>query len=617
VRIGLQSPWIPAVAALCAVLLALPSLGIGFLLDDHYHRLVLRESGLFESAMNLFSFMRHEQDVARLRDSGVLPWWTHEHLRVAFWRPLSALTHWVDSRLWPDSAVAHHAHSLAWAAALVLSAGVAYRRQLGARPAAGLAVMLFSVDDAHSIPFAWIANRNALVSMLFGMVALILHDRWRRNRSRSAAATAPLAFALALLGGESGVSMAAYLFAFALFLDPAPSWPRRALSLAPYAVVGIIWYAAHAMLGFGANGSEFYVDPARDPARFAAGALWRWPLLLQAQSGLVSADLMSLLALPLQRGLVTACVLWVVILLWLFRPLLGQSRLARFYLTGMVLCLVPGFGTLPSDRLLLPCGYGFFGLLALLAGGVVSRAAWIPNALLPRRVMVGFVAFLLFVHGPVAARLMPSRVSNLSLLNRIMGLEPDRMPDRAKLNGRQLICACPPGGFFLMYVGLLSASGLESSVPMLMGLSSGVTPVQLTRLDARSLVVEPLGGFLIKPGAAVHGMENTPPASVTYFVQTMDRIFRRSDHRMTMGQRVQTGGCTIEVLRLTSDGRPAAIRVEFPGDLDDPRFVWMTFQRSRYEPLVPPRVGESVSVAPATFELPASLGNLSMIVPME
>ncbi|MCX7718981.1 MAG: hypothetical protein N2111_11370 [Candidatus Sumerlaeaceae bacterium] len=604
-------------AALTAVLLALPSFGTGFLLDDHYHRLVLRDSGPIESAMNLFSFMRDEQDVERLRELGVLPWWTHESLRVAFWRPLSALTHWFDSRLWPDNPAWHHAHSLAWAAALVLIAGVVYRHQLGTRPAAGLAVVLFSVDDAHAIPFAWIANRNALVSMLFGLVALILHDRWRRNLSRSTAALAPLAFGLSLLGGESGVGMAAYLFAFALFLDPVPSWPRRALSLAPYAVVGLTWYAAHSLLGFGANGSEFYVDPARDPARFAAGALWRWPLLVQAQSGLVSADLISLLALPLQRGFIAGCVLWVAMLLWLLLPLLRHSPLARFYLTGMVLCLVPGFGTLPSDRLLLPCGFGFFGLLALLAGGVLGRAAWIPRTVFPRRVMFGFVAFLLFVHGPLAAGLLPSRIGNLSLLSRIVGLEPGRMPDRALLNGRQLVCPCPPGGFFLMYVGLVSGGGPESGVPMLLGLSSGVTPVQLTRLDSRTLVVEPSGGFLVRPGDAAHGKGVLPKVSVTYFVQTMDRIFRRSDHQMALGQRVQAGGCTVEVLRLTPDGRPAAIRVEFPSDLEDPRFVWMTFQQSRYEPFVPPRVGESVSVAPATFELPSSLGILSMIVPTE
>jgi hypothetical protein len=611
-RTWLRSRWMPVLAALLGVLLALPALRIGFLLDDHYHRAVLRDSGPVQAAMNLFGFMRDSADVERLQRTGALPWWSHPELRIAFWRPLSSLTHWADDRLWRDDARLCHAHSLAWAMALTVAAGLAYRRFMGARAAAGLAAVLFAVDDAHYVPVAWIANRNALVSMLLGLCALILHDQWRRAGCRAAGLLAPLVFGLTLLGGESGVGMAAYLFAYALFLDSAPSLTRRMQSLAPCATVGMIWYACHASLGYGATGSGFYVNPMRDPLRFAAGAMWRWPALLQAQTGLISADLLPLLSRPWKHALFCASGVWVAGMTMLFLPLLRRCRVSRFFLTGAVLCLLPGFGTAPSDRLLLQCGFGFFGALALLTAHVNRDGAQSRRPVMSRRAMTVAVLMLLVVHGPLAALLLPERIGNLRLLNRLVGLEPERMPSRDQVAGRQLICPCPPSCFFFMYTGLLNEEHARSIRPLLLGLTSGTTPVRLTRLDARSVEVVPAGGFLTRPGEWVAGRGRPPHASLYYFLQTFDHLFRAPDHPMAVGERVRSAGCFVEVLRVASDGRPAAIRVEFPGDLDGHQYVWMTFCDSRYVPFQPPPVGKSVTVPPATFELPPLLANLGL-----
>ena len=77
-------------------------------------------------------------------------------------------THWLDYQLWPDAPWMMHAQSLVWLAGTVLIAGLLYRRIEAVPWVAGLAVLLYAVDDARAAPASWIANRNALVASVFG-----------------------------------------------------------------------------------------------------------------------------------------------------------------------------------------------------------------------------------------------------------------------------------------------------------------------------------------------------------------------------------------------------------------------------------------------------------------
>ena len=65
--------------------------------------------------------------IDQLRRLGLVPWWTPDALRLAFWRPLASLTHALDEAVAPGSAVAAHAHNLLLLALLVLAVGQLYR----------------------------------------------------------------------------------------------------------------------------------------------------------------------------------------------------------------------------------------------------------------------------------------------------------------------------------------------------------------------------------------------------------------------------------------------------------------------------------------------------------
>src|SRR5262249_31088230 len=154
---------------------------------------------------------------------------------------------------------------------------------------AGVAILLFAVDDAHAMPVGWIANRNSLIATSFGVAAVIVHDRWRRDGWRAGSVLAPILFAVALCSKEEGIATVAYLAAYALFLDRAGR-ARGCLSLSPYAAIVIVWRWLRASWGYGVWDMGLYVDPLAEPGRFALAAVDRAPILLLGQLGLPPAD---------------------------------------------------------------------------------------------------------------------------------------------------------------------------------------------------------------------------------------------------------------------------------------------------------------------------------------
>ncbi len=239
-QIGTSLPasrYFPLSIALLAVLLGLPSLGTGLILDDFYHREVLQPNSAYRDLLGppseMFRFFRGDPArTGRIMDIGAFPWWTDPTLKAEFLQAVPTLTHRLDYALWPGSPALMHAHSLFWLATAVAAAAVFYRRMLGPTWVAAVAALLFAVDDARGTTVGFIANRNVLIAATFGFSALACHDRWRRNGSILSALLSVLLFSLALFSKEEGIGTCAYLAAYALCIDPKGFW-RGCLALAP------------------------------------------------------------------------------------------------------------------------------------------------------------------------------------------------------------------------------------------------------------------------------------------------------------------------------------------------------------------------------------------------
>lgn len=558
----------------------LPSLGIGLQLDDYIHRHILTgasfSADLPRSRLDIFAFLDGDPvRTRRLIDLGLVPWWTLETVRVAFWRPVSALTHWVDYLLWPERPALMHLQSILWYGGLVAAVAALYRRVMPGTWAAGLAALLYAVDGAHGLPAGWLANRNATIGAVFGVLALVAHDRWRRDRWHPGAIVGPVLLLAALLSAEATVAIGGYLVAHAVFLDR--SRPReRLLALLPCAMVTVGWHLVYRLLGYGAWGATpYYMNPLAEPGRFGRAVVEQGPLMLLAQ-WVLPFDLAARLFTSGRALWLTALVALTLLSVALW-PLLRRSGAARFWALGQALAAVPLCASVPHDRHLLLVGIGTMGLLAVFAAGILERSAWVPMVAAWRVPAMALAGALLGLHAIVAPLRLPVTSRGFEFIDGLLRDSADSIPDDPGVPGHTLVLVDPPDASrasFLHFYRLASGRPVPARIYRL---ASGLAPMELSRPDARTLVVRSADGFFPAP---------------------QDRVFRGEGFPMATGQRVRLTGLTAEVTQIIGDGLPAEVAFRFDVPLEDPSLRWLAWRRElgsvRYASFQLPRVGESL-----------------------
>lgn len=594
---ALTHPRFPFAVGALAILAVLPSLWGGWATDDHFHRLALANGERAKhiaihnsnSPTGLYTFFDGvPEHTKKLMDVGVAPWWTCPEVHSSFLRPVGWFTHWLDYRLWPDSPAAMHAQSLVWYAALVGVVAVFYRRVMGATVAAGLAALLYAVDETHVIPVGWIANRNALLATFFGFLALISHDRWVRGGRHGGLICGPLLLALSLLSSEGGAGTLAYLAAYALFLDRA-GWRRRFVMLLPYAAVVLVWRIAWKSMGYGAGGGGLaYLDPLSEPLRFAAASLERAPVLILAQFAWPPADVGTFIGwrviFLIGLGTLFALLLIAVVVV----PLVRQDVAAKFWATSTALALVPACASLPSDRNLLFVGVGAMGLVAQYLGAYYgwngsphemsdrseretpSRLS-VPASLTP---LCGPLAVLfVLVHGVLSPIALCIRAASPCGWKGLTEQLHVNLPAEPPLDQRDVVLVNGPSAFHGGYLPIRRANDGNTIPRHTRVISPSQAAVAIHRPDARTLVIRPEDGYL----------------HLLY-----DRLYRSRDCPMSLGERIKLTGLTVEVMALTDDDRPAEASFHFHVPLEDPSLLWLKWEGGSFVQFTPPGVGETV-----------------------
>jgi hypothetical protein len=576
--------WVPPAAILLALLLVSPCLGVGPMGDDYMHMARvdprLHAPGFAYAPLDLFTFVSGDPaQRAVLREEGIFGWWMAPDFKMAFWRPLSSLTHLLDHRLWPRSFVLAHAQSMLWFAALLAVLAVLYRR-FHVPWVAHLALVLYAVDDARGWVLGWVANRNVLVAATLAFAALVLHDRARRDGWRPGLWLAPAVFAAALLGGEAALGVTGYLLAHALFVDSGPL-ARRLARLWPYALLSVAWLAAYKGLGYGTSGGGMYLNPVDEPAAYLGALAERLPVLAAAQVGLGLAD--AWLALPpaARPAAYAGAILTIMVFAAVLAPLWRRLPACRFWALGAVLSLLPMCATYPMDRLLVFAGVGAMATVALFL------AEWLQGgtfALLPRvrrLFATGVAVTLALVHLVLAPALLPLRVVAVGFLARIGDRLEASIPSDGTIRARSLVI-------------LASAAEMTTFPPWMQRQVSGVprparmrvlascfSEVQVSRPDAVTLRVRPERGFLDHEWL---------------------RIVRGPSRPFRPGDEVALSDVRVRVREVTADGRPAEADFTFGIPLEDPSLLWTRLQAGgALLPWAPPAVGESQrlpSVAP-------------------
>jgi|CXWL01.1.fsa_nt_gi hypothetical protein len=565
----------PLGLASIAVALTLPALAAGVGADDYFHRMVLMARGPLGAALSptfdLFSFVPEEQR-ATMTELGAVPWWSDPALKIALARPLSALTHRLDHALWPDNFVLQHLHSLLWfGLGVALVAGL-YRRIHGAGPVAAMAALLYAVEDAHSLPATWLANRNSLLCLVFGAAAIHAHLAWRESSRRVYLFAALLALGLGLGAGEAAIGCLAYVAAWQI-TEERRSWVARLLPLIPYILVVAIWRVAYDAAGYGTVGSGLYVDPGREPVGFVAQLLERWPLLISAQWLQAPIDVWLVLSPARQHTAALFAMMACVGLAVLLFDLARRDRLSRFWLLGMSLALVPVCAAFPMDRLLVFAGLGAFGALARL---LQDLAVWPFRTGTTRGWRRPVAIVLLVLHLPVAAFLLSARTALFPEIGRLSSRGAVESPKDSAISDQTLIHV-NGNDFLVLFTWIIREVEADAPNPRrLAQLSSLFSTQTVRREDGRTLVIGSSGGFLR---------------------HSVDRILASRMRTFHVGERIERADFTAEVRSITSDGRPREVAFIFRRDLEDPSYRFLHWVRLHPVPFPLPVHGESVTLS--------------------
>ena len=577
-------PWL---FAALAVIVTLPALWTGYWEDDHLF--LMRFKGLPNVPtvqgnlldINVSGDGNPERNHARM-DDGTLPWWTDEHWKIAFWRPLVGISHYADWWLFGDRPWVMHAHNVIVYGVMIFVLLVLYRRMLTPPWAGALAGLMYLLDAGHAGAVGWIATRNAPLSAIFVVLVIYFHDRWRRDGWRPGLWAALVSLALGLLASEVAVAAGAYLAGYAMFVDTPRSPARRFAALLPYLAVVIVWRAVYETLGYGVGGTMLYTDPVAQPGTFVLNMVRHLPVMLACMLAALEPGLSAFLSQPWNTVFVLAAVAALGFMTWVLWPLLRRDRMSRFWAAGMVLSTLPVCTTFPQGRELMNPGIGAFALMALFLGqrasmGTAAREAETPRYRRAAKVLA--VAWIV-LHVVAAAPMAPFTAYTAGSLAVALeqGLNATAPSDDAFST---LVTVYLPGDLLCSAVPLVRAAGGGRVPPYGRTLCAGVGSVEIERPSDRTLIIRPDDGFLRPPYCQVF---RNPEANPMY-----------------AGQVIRLTGFRATVLSVTADGRPKEVAFEFDVPLEDPSLRWVTFQGKGYVPFTLPEIGQTILVTGPTL----------------
>jgi hypothetical protein len=567
-------------AMLAAVVLMLPSLFSGMLGDDYFIRAaVLQNTGIPcvpRTPVNAFTFSSGDPiDVKQGIEVGLYPWWTHPRRKMSFFRPLPALTHWLDFKLFPASVPLMHVHSILWYALLVYVAGLLYRRFLVPFWVAGLATLFYAVDYSHAFGAGMLCGRYAIMAAVFGVLTLLTHDSGH-NGSRTCSIIAPVAFVVSLLCGESAIATGGYLVAYVLFIERGKPSARLA-SLLPYVVIVCTWWIIYTWFGYGTAHIGPYINPGQSVPRFLLNLMQCLPVLLLGHISLPPSDLWSFLPAWPARIYAACAAAGILLVVWGIWPLLARDRTARFFALGTVLAAIPFCASLPSNRHLFFTGLGSMGLISGFFALVLEKPAWFaPYWRMPRTLITGIWFFSCAVVFPLL--FAPATLVNILLQKPLTLAAQTIAPQNDECLSGQTLVVNITYEQILFFIPFIRAANGQNPCLNTFLLSAGLEPVEVQRVNDRTLVVRIRGGMLRR---------------------TWEQFFRDSASPLEKGYTLQLPGFSATVTALTDDGLPAELQYIFNKPLEDRSLKWLTWSDDGFIPFVLPAAGETIKVKPA------------------
>jgi hypothetical protein len=552
-----------------------------------------------EQISNQFNFFNYQTgNLDNLLEYGALPWWSATDIKIHVYRPLSALTHWVDYNLWPKSIVWMHFQGLLIFMVLVFLVYRLYQKTSSSGSVAALAVLLYSLDTSHIEALAWIAARNAFLAAAFGVLAIHSFINWRETQRISSLFFSLLWLLCSLLSAEAGVAVSGYLFAYMLWIDRAPVL-QRMLALVPAAAVVIIWRIAYNAAGYGSENVAHYVDPGRDLLPFIERFIERFPLMVASLNMGFDGGLRVFSLSQQQQFWVISCFVTIACLL-IFYPVLKRDKYSRFWMTGALIAVIPPCAiNVTSARVFEIISIGFFMVLASYVGWAYSAVKTQQLGKYQQAAVKTFATIGLTAHAGIAflGLLMASAFSTYNYM-----IDNVRDETYAFYNfeafdyqDRYVVVANAPHAFLnqflpykLAYEDLPLPAGLRTLAP-------GLSAITLNRLANNELLVTAEGGFSIFSNVDVPGEKAKSTPGIHHLSRMLMGFFGNDQREFSLGQRFNYGDTDIEITELF-EGRPLSIKVSFKQPLNNGSYLFVAWdwQQLGYYELTLPAVGQQL-----------------------
>jgi hypothetical protein len=598
----LEHRYLSVILAVGAIVVMLPALKTGLVADDLVQRAVefrpgqlpahLRDVGVPPDSGSL-STVLHDlfpgiTRLASAKSYGALPWWAPDDLKLGLWRPVTAFTHWLDYRLFPDSPALMHAQNIAWFAATVLLVSVIYRKLMGTGWAAGLAALLFLLDVYLYFPVMFVANRGFIISLCFGLLCFYEHHQWRSAKSRTGCVWSALFLALSLFANEGGASTLAFILAYALVLEPG-SFRRRALTVLPSILVIVLWRAIYNLGGFGVFHVGLYIDPANEPLAFAKVMIPRTFTLLGGQLTGVAPELLFAIKPSFQPAVIAFYGVFVVMALAVFLPWVRRDKIAAFWFVAMVLAVIPSATVAPISKNLGFVAVGAYGLIASFTAALFTRPPELPGPSAYRTIARVTCVLLLLIHvpGAIAGRILMVEATG-PVLNVVRSFV--NTDQSSNMENKDVIIINAPCSFTLAYTPFYKAYQQEPLPRTLRTLVPGCTGFDVQRTDDRTLVIQ-------SRTSDIFSCDDVGPAHVAYVMSACNVAI--GVPRSKKGDRHDLGGFTVEVLDSSAADMATRVAFRFDRSLDSPEFhwLWWDWQNFAYEAFPVPAIGQSVTLA--------------------
>jgi len=572
-RVRRVQRWALGIILLVGAAVFSPAVRTPFLFDDLMHSSMIE--GTFPAPRGpteLYDFV-NARDRAVYVERGLLPWWAQPELSIRFFRPLASALRWSEQRLIGPRVIVLHLHSFVWWAASVLAASALFGRLLGFRGRI-LATAVFALGPWHLLPLAWVANREVLMALTLGCLALSAQLAWHGSRRGRSAGLAALGWTLALASGEYALCFGGYVLALEA-LRVGANVRTRLLGLSLFALPAAAYLVLHVALGYGTRGSSFYLDPVHEPLAFLENAPRHFVILLgeawltvgakpwgtAAPAGLVAlmvAGAGGLALAPLRRAFAAQ------------EP--ARRRVLAAFLAGSFLALVPVLAVVPAPRL---AGVSAVGMAVTL--GLLLEHVWFPRGAARGRfaelagAAAALFAFTQLVRGPVATCVAASELRRTAraFVETAGSLRRELPPLES---ARVVVLRGMGGSFFGPFA--LDPRGVQ---PRSWQVLAHTGHILLLRVDSHTLELVAARGDAVYPPRA--------------------NLFRNRASALAAGDSAPIHGARVSVEEIGPAG-PWRVRVRFDEDLDDARITWVheTFRGLQRVEL--PKVGFGVPLDP-------------------